>query len=267
MTTLELENIKALDEPTNSVFRVVGTTKWRAKAVLDLDGRKGLAIPTSFIKIAPLEAMGEAMRSSLSVAAELPRENFKLASYVFVNDDHFCYPIIDLKSVKPVCCKLTCSVIYKFLECVTRRDEASKNLFPSEFLMLSEQAEAVIKAGAKEMLTGYGGNSITTPAKIYIEGSTIAAEFKGMFAGKPDLSVLEPVLLKFEGCVDGYRAKKREIFFDTKDESLLVFWENENQVIGNLSLAQKSDVLILEVSRTFDQRGRPIDSLVKISKK
>ena len=133
--------------------------------------------------------------------------------------------------------------------------------------MLSEQAEAVIKAGAKEMLTGYGGNSITTPAKIYIEGSTIAAEFKGMFAGKPDLSVLEPVLLKFEGCVDGYRAKKREIFFDTKDESLLVFWENENQVIGNLSLAQKSDVLILEVSRTFDQRGRPIDSLVKISKK
>ena len=104
-------------------------------------------------------------------------------------------------------------------------------------------------------------------SQIYIGGNAIGAELKGMFASKPDLSDLKPVLLEFEGHVDGYRAKKREIFLETKDGSQIINWEHDDQVIGNLSLAQKATLLVFKFSRTIDQRGNPINTLVSISKK
>jgi len=34
-----------------------------------------------------------------------------------------------------------------------------------------------------------------------------------------------------------------------------------------LSLAQKADILVFEINRTIDQRGNPINTLVRISEK
>ena len=267
MEKIDLSDIDPLNEAKYSVFRVVGTTKVRAKDAKDLDGKPGLAIPTIALKMAPLEAISEAIRSVLSTATGLPRDNFCADSYVHVSDDRFCYPVVDVVSTRPVCAELTRSVILSLLERVKRRDQNSQHLFASDSAALSEEAEAEMKTEAAQFLARYGDSPISTPAKLYVDGGAVAAEFKGMFSGKPDLSILEPVLLEFEGCADGYRARKREIFFDTKDESLVVHWEHDNQVLGNLSLAQKTDILIFKISRTIDQRGNPIDTLVSISKK
>ncbi len=140
-------------------------------------------------------------------------------------------------------------------------------LFSGDHADLSEQANAEIKAGATEILTRYGDSPISTPSQIYIGGNSISAELKGMFASRPDLSNLEPVLLEIEGRVDGYRAKKREIFLDTNNGALIVNWEHDDQVVGKLSLAQKADILVFEINRTIDQRGNPINTLVRISEK
>lgn len=262
-----ITDIKTLDERMHSIFQIVGTTKARAKDTKDPDGNSGVAVPTQALKIAPLEALAEAARSSLAVAAGLHREQFSLTSYAFVSVDRFCYPLVDVKCEIPIAIELIRSVIFRLLEQVKRSDPHTQRLFPCDIADLAEQAETEIHAAATDVLTRYGDSSINTPSQIYIGGNAIAAEFKGMFASKPDLSDLKPVLLEFEGQVDGYRAKKREIFLETKDGSQIIHWENDDQVIGNLSLAQKANLLIFRVSRTIDQRGNPINTLVSISKK
>ena len=267
MTTLDIKDIEKPGELTHSVFRLFGTTKVRVKEVKDLDGKQGIAIPTQSLKIAPIEAISEALRSSIAVATEQHRDKFSLTSYIFSSDDRFCYPVVDVKSAAPVDVGLTRSVIFKLLEQIKRCDEHTMRLFSGDHADLSEQANAEIKAGATEILTRYGDSPISTPSQIYIGGNSISAELKGMFANKPDLSNLEPVLLEIEGQVDGYRAKKREIYLNTSDGLLLVNWEHDDQVVGNLSLSQKADLLICKISRTIDQRGNPINTLVNISKK
>lgn len=267
MTALDTKDIEKPCELTHSVFRFFGTTKVRAKDAKDCDGRQGIAIPTQSLKIAPIEAISEALRSSIAVATGQHRDKFSLTSYIFLSDDRFCYPVVDVKSAAPVDVGLTRSVIFKLLEQIKRCDEHTMRLFSGDHADLSEQANAEIKAGATEILTRYGDSPISTPSQIYIGGNSISAELKGMFASRPDLSNLEPVLLEIEGRVDGYRAKKREIFLDTNNGALIVNWEHDDQVVGKLSLAQKADILVFEINRTIDQRGNPINTLVRISEK
>lgn len=172
-----------------------------------------------------------------------------------------------MKCEVPVAVELIQSVIVRLLEQVQRREQKTLSLFPSDIADLGDRAEAEIRAGATEILTRYGDSPISTPSRIYVGGGAVSAEFRGMFASKPDLSNLELVPIEFEGCVDGYRAKKREIFVDTNEGSLIVNWEKDDQVVGNLSLAQKADILVFQINRTIDQRGNPINTLVSISKK
>ncbi len=251
----------------HSIFHIVGTTKFRAKDAKDLDGNPGVAIPTHALKFSPLEALAEALRPSVAVAAGLHLDQFSLNSFVFVSLDRFCYPVVDLKCEIPIAVELIQSVIARLLEQVQRRDQKTLGLFPGEIAGLGHQAEAEIKAGATEILTRYGDSPISTPSRIYVGGGVLSAEFQGMFANKPDLSNLESVPLEFEGRVDGYRAKRREIFVDTNEGPLIVHWEKDDQVVGNLSLGQKADILVFQVDRTIDQRGNPINTLVSISKK
>lgn len=267
MSTLGTTNIEIPVEMTHSVFQMVGTTKIRAKDAKDLNGNPGIAVPTQALKIGPLEAISGVLRSSLAVAAGVQRDQFSLSSFVFVSDDRFCYPVVTVKSKVPLAVELIHTVIYRLLEKVRRCDPHTQPLFPSDIVDLDVQAEAEIQAGATEILARYGDSPINTPSKIYIAGNAVCAELKGMFAGKPDLTNLEPVMLEFEGCVDGYRSKKREMFLETNDGAFVVNWEHDHQVVGNLSLAQKADLLIFKISCTRDQRGNPINTLVSISKK
>lgn len=260
-------DIKTLDEMMHSIFHIVGTTKIRAKGTKDPDGNPGVAVPTQALKVAPLEALAMAVRSPLAVAVGQHCDQFSLKSYVFVSEERFCYPVVELRSEVPIAVELIQSVTFRLLEKVKRCDLHTQRLFPGDIADLGELAEAEIQAGAKDILTRYGDSPISTPSQIYIGGNAIGAELKGMFASKPDLSDLKPVMLEFEGQVDGYRAKKREIFLETKEGSQIIHWENDDQVVGNLSLAQKANLLVFKISRTIDQRGNPINTLVSISKK
>lgn len=251
----------------HSIFHMIGTTKVRAKDAQDLDGNQGIAVPTQALKIGPLEAISGVLRASLAAAAGLQCDQFSLSSFVFVSDDRFCYPVVEVKSEVPLAVELIRTVIFRLFEKVKRSDPHTKPLFSGDSVDLDVLTEAEIQAGSTVILTRYGDSPISTPSQIYIGGNTIDAELKGMFASKPDLSNLEPVLLEFEGRVDGYRSKKREIFLDTNQGSLIINWEHDHQVVGNLSLAQKADLLIFKISRTIDQRGNPINTLVNISKK
>lgn len=265
--TLATSTCEPLVPLNHCVFRITGDTKFRARETKDKDGNQGIAIPSSAIKVAPLEAIGETIRSALAVAFDLPNEGLGINSFVFVSSDRQCYPVVEVKSNKPVCTELTQSVILTVLEKMKRSDHATQQLFPNKKDALAEPIRENISELANEFLMRYGDSPIATPATIFTSDNSIAGEIRGMYASKPDLSVLEPVLLTVEGCLDGYRARKREIYFDTKDESLLVHWECEDLVLGKLSLAQKSEVMVLKISRTVDQRGRQIDTLVSILKK
>lgn len=267
MPTLGPINTENLVEMTHSVFQLIGTTKVRAKDTKDTDGKPGVAIPTQTIKIAPLEAVAEAIRSSIAFATDLNREKLSLTSYVFVSEDRFCYPVVDVKSAAPVDVELTRTIIFRLLEQVKRCDSQTQRLFSNDSANLGEQAEAEIKAEATEILRRYGDSPISTPSRIHVGGDAISVEFRGMFASKPDLSDLKPVLLEFEGQVDGYRAKRREIFLDTNQGFLTINWEHDDQVVGSLSLAQRANLLMFKISRTIDQRGNQINTLVSISKK
>jgi hypothetical protein len=261
------KDIKTPDSKMHSIFQIIGTTKIRAKDTRDNEGNQGIGIPTHTLKIEPLEAITGGVCSSLAVATGLPRDQFCVNSYVFVSADRFCYPIVEVKSEIAIAVDLIQSVIFRLLGHVKRSDPHTKRLFPGDITELAEQAETEIHAAATDILTRYGDSPVTTPSQIYVGGNAIAAEFKGMFASKPDLSDLKPVLLELEGHVDGYRAKKREIFLETKDGSQIIHWENDQQVIGNLSLAQRSNLFIFKISRTIDQRGNPINTLVSIKEK
>ena len=267
MPKLGTTPIEVQGEMMHSIFRIDGTTKFRAKDTRDLDGNPGAEIPKHPLKFSPHEALAEGLLASVAVAAGIHPDKFSLNSFVFLGVDRFCYPVVEVKCEVPVAIELIHSVISKLLKQVKRQKPENPSFFSSDIVDLGEQAEAEIKAGATAILTRYGDCPISTPSKIYVGGDAMSAEFQGMFASKPDLSDLKPVPLEFEGRVDGYRAKKREIFVDTNEGSLIVHWEKDDQVVGNLSLGQKADILVFQVDRTIDQRGNPINTLVSISKK
>lgn len=214
------------------------------------------------LKFAPLENLGGHLASIISIELGLPRESFLVRPGLTIHRAGTCQIFVKLTGPKSVDLDRAHSAALTLLQQLKKCDTDTASLFPVDTLELKPETVNEISAATQSTLNNCGGSPISTPASIFF-GDKRQFNFRGMYAARPDLSMLTAVPVIFEGKFDGYRLKKRAVFLEGAKKGLMVHWESDRDLERILELAMDAEAVYeFQLKKTFDKTGQPVFTLI-----
>lgn len=246
------------DSELGFTLTFLSMTKAAARVATAVDGSLLITAPARVFRIRPLELLAGHCLAAIAAGSSLRQEELSLHVGIQIDSQRFCRAVAAVHSEIRIDPALAQTAINRLLARLKYHDSTSRELLDEDRTTLPDAAHREIEASQDAILTRLGGTTICCPSAILI-GSKQIAEFSGSFAAKPDRSQLEPQVVELHGRCDGFRIKKRLVFFEAAGESFQAYWEDDRALIEVMELASNPAALhSLRLSKSLDQAGRPI---------